>query len=90
MKLEFEVFSALCHMKLFRINEKSADENDFGSRSDKDVENAGDYCCGNMTFERNPSNKEILNKYNITEEEYQEICGKLEKELSFGDCGRCA
>jgi hypothetical protein len=42
-----------------------------------------------MQFTGNPSTTEILLKYKITEEEYQEVVSKLEDGLSFGCCGWC-
>ena len=45
--------------------------------------------CGNMQFTGNQSTTEILSKYKITEEEYQEVVSKLEDGLSFGGCGWC-
>jgi hypothetical protein len=42
-----------------------------------------------MTFERNPSTQLILDKYGITEEEYNEVATRLEIDLSFGSCGWC-
>lgn len=47
------------------------------------------YGCGDMVFESKASTKEVLQKYKITEKEYQYICQKLIEGLSFGGCGWC-
>jgi hypothetical protein len=71
------------------INQVNIDEDDFGGHWDHDPENAEDYCCGDMQFKSNPSTPEILEKYNISESEYAEICSDLYEGLSFGNCGWC-
>jgi hypothetical protein len=89
MELKIEVYGCLCELKEFVINGIDANYDDFGSKGDEDSENAEDYGCGDMRFTGSPSTKEILDKYKITEEEYQEIVSKLEDALSFGSCGWC-
>ncbi len=89
MNLKFEVYDYLCKMKEFEINGVEADYEDFGSTCDEDYENAEDYSCGNMKFTRENATDEILKKYNISIEEYNEICDKLDDGLSFGLCGQC-
>ena len=89
MKLELEIYSCLCATRVFIINDVTADYNDFGEQYDRERENADDYCCGNMLFTGNPSTPEILSKYSITEEEYQQVVSHLEEVLSFGRCGWC-
>ena len=89
MEINCCAFSSLCELKEFNINGKKADYNDFGEKYDHDSENADDYGCGDMRFDRKESTKKILKKYKIDEKEYQEICDKLESELSFGGCGWC-
>ena len=42
-----------------------------------------------MYFDPNSPAKEILHKYNITEEEYYEICDELENKLHVGHCEWC-
>ena len=90
MKLEFEVYYALCAMSKFIINDIQAEYEDFGDKDDIDKEHAEDYCCGDMQFTRKESTPEILAKYNITQAEYNEICDKLTEGLSFGTCGWCS
>jgi len=89
MKLKFEVFDCLCEMSVFEINDIDADKNDFGTQQDESRETAEQYGCGNMRFSRRPSTPEVLSKYGITENEYDEVCDKLEAGLSFGCCGWC-
>lgn len=40
-----------------------------------------------MRFEPQSPTKEVLDKYNITEEEYNKICDELEYKLGIGCCG---
>ena len=89
MELKLEIFGALCSTSTFEINGVSADSYDFGEQYDHIRENAEDYACSDMRFERKASTDEVLEKYKITEAEYQEIAEKLEDGLSFGCCGWC-
>lgn len=86
---EIKAFSSYCALDRFQIHGMDANVEDFGSDWDDDPENAPDYGCGNRVWERNPATTAMLNKYNITLEEYNEICDKLEADLSFGCCGLC-
>lgn len=88
MKLNIKVYSALCALEEFKINGKSADSDDFGEHYDKCPGDAEPYGCGNMTFVPKPYTQEVLDKYGITEAEYDEICDQLDC-LSFGHCGWC-
>lgn len=90
MKLKLEIYGALCETSSFEVNGVTADYNDFGEKDDMASDEAEDYCCGDMRFERKKSTVDILEKYKITEGEYSEICGKLEDGLSFGCCGCCS
>lgn len=90
MKLELEIFHALCETKTFRINDVYADWEDFGEKYDRDSRGAEPYCCRDMRFTRIRPTQDVLSKYNITVGEYHEICDKLEEKLSFGSCGWCA
>lgn len=83
-------YDCLCELEKFSINNIKADYNDFGSKEDINRAAAEPYGCGNMRFtpEEYPSDK-VLEKYNITEDEYDLICMKLVKALSFGHCGWC-
>ena len=93
MELVIEPFDALpCELEVFTINGKDADSFDFGMTSDH-KEDCDDeivaYGCYNRYFEPNPPAKEVLHKYNITEEEYYKICSELEDKLYVGSCGWC-
>lgn len=90
MELKLEIYGSLCECSEFIVNGVTADKDDFGSQHDADWQNAEDYCCGNMVFSRKDSTVAVLEKYKITQSEYDEICGKLEDELSFGECGLCS
>lgn len=88
MKLEIEEYGCLCELKVFKINDKCADYEDFGTKEDKKRSIAEPYGCGDMQFEARPPRVSILKKYGITKDEYEEICGRLDC-LSFGHCGWC-
>ena len=89
MKLELEIFHALCETRTFRVNGVCASYEDFGEKYDRNSEYSGPYCCANMQFTRIRPTQDVLNKYSITIGEYHEICDKLEEKLSFGNCGWC-
>lgn len=92
MNLELEIFSHLCSAKHFRINGVWASSDEFGEQSDNggmdDIQDEGG--CSNMEFVPNKFPKHhVLEKFNITESEYVEICKQLREKLSFGYCGLC-
>lgn len=88
MELIIESCHALpCNLKVFKINGKDADQDDFGDTYD--AENSEIYSCADMRFDPKSSTKEILNKYHITEEEYCSICNELQCKLCVGSCGWC-
>ncbi len=87
MNLKLVFYDALCETEAFEINGVDATYDDFGEK--RDHRSTDDYGCGNMQFTRNDSTPEILEKYSINEEDYQEICDKLTEGLSFGKCGWC-
>ena len=78
-----------CCLDIFSINGKDAEQEDFGKVYDHDKESTRPYGCGNMYFEPKPPTKVVLDKYNITEEEYYNICNELENKLCVGSCGWC-
>ena len=90
MELVIKPFHSLpCCLEVFAINGKSADKDDFGDTFDHHCESADEYECGDMHFDRKPPTKEVLDKYNITEEEYYNICNELECKLCVGSCVWC-
>jgi len=89
MDLKLHIYGALCATSEFTINGIDASIDDFGEKYDRDCDNAPDYGCGDMRFTRIDSTTDVLNKYDITELEFSDICEKLEEWLSFGNCGWC-
>lgn len=90
MKLVIEPMNTLpCRLEVFAINGKNANQNDFVYAYDHDIENAETDTCSDMQLEFKFITKEKLDKYNITEEEYYNICNELECKLCVGSCGWC-
>lgn len=89
MELKCTSMGALCALSEFEINGINAKEEDFGEHHDANPELAQDYCCYNMKFFPKEPDPFVLVKYGITTEEYNEVCRKLDEELSFGNCGWC-
>ena len=89
MTYEIKSLECICALKVFKINGIKADYKDFGEKYDHDPDHAPEYGCGYMEFEAKDSTPEVLDKYHITEEDYEEICDKLHDELTFGNCGWC-
>ena len=90
MELIIKPFHALpCELEIFTINGNDSERKDFGDTYDHDIARAEPYRCGDMYFEPKPPTKEVLDKYNITEQEYYNICNELEDKLRVGSCGWC-
>lgn len=90
MELKIKTHYALpCRAEVFTINGKNAEQNDFGDMYDHHAQDAEPYACADMRFDPKPPTKEVLNRYNITDKEYYEICNELECELCVGRCGWC-
>lgn len=90
MELVIKPFHSLpCHLEVFTINGKDADKDDFGVIFDHNEEIREPYGCGDMYFDSKPPTEEVLNLYDITEEEYYNICNELELKLCVGSCGWC-
>lgn len=87
MKLELEKDKyEPCAPKIFKVNDIYADPDDFGE-VDKIL---GYYCCESrkfIGFEEPPAG--ILGKYQITEDEFFEICDELRDILRVKDCSMC-
>lgn len=90
MKVELEVYDALCETKVFKVNDVDADWCDFGDKFDHDRENAEPYCCGDMRFVAGTATQAILDKYKINIDEFNQICEMLSDKLSWGNCGWCS
>ena len=86
--LKIEVLSCFCGLKIFEINGIKAYSYDFGTQEDIAPDDAYPYCCGDMQFIPKESTPKVLNKYRITQAEYEQICEELDC-LSFGECGWC-
>jgi len=93
MELKIKIYGSLCATQIFTINGVDADASDFGRGEDTDPIVSDDpwdsYCCGYMEFIRIDPTKEVLERYKITESEYDEVCDGLCSGLSFGSCGLC-
>lgn len=92
LKLTFEDFS--CDTEIFEINGKKAKHEDFGEKSRIPPDPWEDPMgCGGIVFSVHPKNSKYytgaVERYGITEKEWDEICDKLQKGLSIGPCGLC-
>lgn len=90
MTLKIKAYSALCELKTFTINGVDAEYEDFGTKEDRNPMSAEPYCCADMRFIPDLPTDEVLKKYGITVNEYDEVCDRLNQELSFGRCGWCS
>ena len=77
-----------CEAELI-VKGKKADIEDFGDDDDINPELAPEFGCGNRFFQVWEESPEILKKYNITVEEYDEIGATLQKWLTIGCCDDC-
>ena len=90
MELVIKPFRSLpCSLEVFTINGNSANQYDFGDIYDHDIERAEPYACADMHFDQKPPTKKVLDKYNLTKEEYYNICNELKCKLYVGHCGWC-
>lgn len=89
MKLELDVYSAICETKKFIINGIKATDKDFGEKYDHSPDKARPHRCGNMLFEPAVPAQQVLDKYGITINEYMQICKQLQACVSFGTCSLC-
>lgn len=90
MKIEFEMFDALCTHRLFKINNIHARYEDFGEQYDRSPQTSEPYGCGDMSFSAKPATQSILDKYKITPDEYIQICDMLTDKMSWGNCNWCS
>lgn len=89
MEIVTKPYSALpCALETFMINGKNGDLYDFG-----ECETYGDCfecgCCNRFSPNEAPM-ENILEKYQITNDEYNEICSILKEELCVNNCGWCS
>lgn len=71
------------------LTERMPNKMIFGDMYDHHAQDAEPYACADMHFDPKPPTKEVLNRYNITDKEYYDICNELESELCVGRCGWC-
>lgn len=90
MELIIKPFHSLpCELEVFTINGIAANSMDFGDVYDHNEEAKESYGCGDMYFESKLPTSEVLQRYNITVDEYNAVCTELEKKLYVGKCGWC-
>lgn len=90
MELVIKPFDALpCKLETFTINGKEAESEDFGFTIDPFEGDKEPGSCIDMHFESIPPKPEVLKCYNITTDEYDVICKKLEEKLCVGECIWC-
>ena len=79
-----------CTLKTFLINGKEAEQDDFGHGKDLNPECASPFCCACWMYKSDKRKaRTAMKKYNITKEEFLDICNILEKTLDVGECGYC-
>lgn len=89
MEFKIKTYSALpCTLETFTINGKEADMEDFG-----ECERYGGCfereCCNKFTYYEVPQ-ENVLEKYELTNDEYYAICQELSCDLCVNDCGWCS
>lgn len=89
MKLELDIYSAICETKRFVINDINATYKDFGEKFDASPDKNKPTICGNMIFMPIKPSQHVIDKYGITLSEYDYICKKLQSCISFGTCRLC-
>ena len=91
MKLTIKPYRSLpCELEVFTINDISAYQGDFGTTRDTYRDIASAYGCGRMEFIPDRNNASYcMEKYNITIDEFNQICDELEVKLYVGICGLC-
>ena len=75
-----------CDVEIFTINGKEADLDDFGEVKKGDI---GRYQCELSGFAAKMPSSVILDKYQITVDEYAEIVEKLNAAFDYGTCTWC-
>lgn len=89
MKLEIEFYDTFCATKKFLINDIPAQVEEFGVQYDDEHENVKGYGCSNMRFYRDEPDPITMEKYHLSESEWEALCDLLEENLSFGTCSYC-
>lgn len=82
--------SEVCLIVAMKVNDIDAYLFDFGTMKDLDPDNAPSSGCGNRSFiPKRPMPQGILDKYNLTPQQGEDLLDLLEKELHIGYCKRC-
>jgi hypothetical protein len=76
-----------CSLEIFTINGIEACMEDFGETVLRGSCMEDGCSC---KFQAGEATKEVLEKYKITQEEYDEICEELESKLYVSSCGLCS
>lgn len=80
-----------CGLQKFVVNGVKAIEGDFGMGFDERPDEATEFGCGCRRFIGYGRPKHgVLEKYNLTINDYRYICSQLESALSVGKCQFCA
>ena len=81
-----------CACEIFTINGVRADLDDFGCTEDISPETARPYSCGCRQFIPDPDEEttiKAMQKYHLSEKEFEEVCAELAEKLFVGSCGLC-
>lgn len=90
MELVIEILKGCpCQLKTFLINGVQGYQHDFGYSWDDGESAYPYYFCKNRHFKPIKPSDRVLNRYNITKEEYNTICQELTRKLHVGSCARC-
>jgi predicted metal-binding transcription factor (methanogenesis marker protein 9) len=89
MNVTITIGTMPCDVRSLKINDVEASYHDFIELQDHDKTNAPQYGCGDMKATPIQSTPEVLKRYNITQEEYDEITKKLCAKLKIGYCSKC-
>ena len=89
LDLEITPFRCVrCELEVFKINGQNADLDDFGRSGWKG--NCMEGTCHHEFCPNIKPSNDVLNKYNITESQYYQICDNLVDKLYVGNCGWCS
>ena len=81
--------SSPCELSTFAVNDMEAETCDFVSCYDHDQDSAAEYGCGDLRADVKEVSTDILEKYEITAEEFHDIAGQVVKALAVGFCCLC-
>ena len=90
MKIKINLYNQFCDITRLVVNGIEASYHDFIDMYDHDQSNAPLHGCGDMRADRKEPTPGVLARYNITEDEYEEIVKELQKTVNFEYCMKCA